>query len=387
MIARPHQGAKSRTAVVRAMLADGTRALSRSLIRAFLPTAGLALAHLTGCGSPFTPRSVPSRAAPTPQPSAAPKLNPPNPPGPAPEGMVWVPGGTFWMGCDHEEMSDARPWHLVSVDGFWMDRTEVTNEAFARFVRATGYVTIAERRPDPKDFPEAPLESLVPGAVVFTPPRHAVRLDDHYQWWSYVKGASWRHPEGPASDLRGRDQHPVVEVAWPDAVAYANWAGKRLPTEAEWELAARGGQDRKVYGWGDEMKPGGRWMANIWQGRFPDENRAEDGYRGTAPVASFPAEGYGLYDMAGNVWEWCSDWYRPDYYRTLAAGGIARNPTGPPDTFDPQEPGVKKRVNRGGSFLCSDQYCSRYVLGSRGKGEPDTGTSNLGFRCVRGPTP
>jgi len=351
--------------------------------------AGLAALFLAGCGSPATPPSpAPPLATPATLASAAPQLNPPDPPGRAPDGMVWVPGGTFWMGCDHDEMSDARPWHLAYVDGFWMDRTEVTNEDFGRFVKATGYLTIAERRPDSKEFPGAPPESLVPGAVVFTPPGHPVRLDDHFQWWSYVKGASWRHPEGPGSDLRGRDRHPAVEVAWPDAIAYAEWAGKRLPTEAEWELAARGGQDRKKYGWGDEMNPGGRWMANIWQGRFPDENRAEDGYRGTAPVASFPPEGYGLYDMAGNVWEWCSDWYRPDYYRTLAAvGGVARNPAGPPDSFDPQEPGVKKRVNRGGSFLCSDQYCSRYVLGSRGKGEPDTGTSNLGFRCVRGRTP
>jgi formylglycine-generating enzyme len=298
--------------------------------------------------------------------------------------MVWVPGGTFWMGCDHREMGDARPWHPVYVDGFWMDRTEVTNEEFARFIEATGYITIAERRPDPRDFPGAPPESVVPGAVVFTPPGRPVRLDDHFQWWSYVKGASWRRPEGPGSGLRGREKHPVVEVAWADAVAYAEWAGKRLPTEAEWEFAARGGQDRKSYAWGDELAPGGRWMANVWQGRFPSENRAEDGYRGTAPVASFPAEGYGLYDLAGNVWEWCSDWYRPDYYATLAAaGGIARNPQGPPDSADPAEPGVRKRVNRGGSYLCSDHYCSRYVLGSRGKGEPDTGTSNLGFRCAR----
>jgi formylglycine-generating enzyme required for sulfatase activity len=298
--------------------------------------------------------------------------------------MVYIPGGTFWMGCADEQMPDARPWHLVEVDGFWMDKTEVTNEQFARFVKATGYVTIAERAPDPKDFPDAPRENLVPGAVVFAPPDRPVRLDDHYQWWTYLKGASWRHPQGPKSGLQGLEKHPVVEVAHLDAVAYAQWAGKRLPTEAEWELAARGGQDRKTYAWGDELRPGGHWMANIWQGHFPNEDRAEDGYRGTAPVASFPAEGYGLYDMAGNVWEWCSDWYRPDYYESLArGGGVAKNPQGPADSFDPEEPGAKKRVNRGGSYLCSDQYCSRYILGSRGRGEAETGTSNLGFRCVK----
>jgi sulfatase modifying factor 1 len=345
-----------------------------------LALAAVTAAVLAACASP-TPAPPPSAAPASPTPAA--RMNPPDPPGPAPEGMSWIPGGTFWMGCDHPGMEDARPYHLVYVDGFWMDKTEVTNEEYARFVKATGYVTIAERKPDAKDFPGAPPENLVPGAVVFAPPNRPVRLDNHYQWWTYLPGANWRHPEGPKSSLKGREKHPVVHVAYPDAVAYAEWAGKRLPTEAEWEFAARGGQDRKIYVWGDEIKPGGRWMANIWQGHFPNEDRGEDGYRSTAPVAAFPVESFGLYDMSGNVWEWCSDWYRPDYYQTLAAAGVPRNPPGPADSFDPQEPGTKKRVNRGGSYLCSDEYCSRYVLGSRGKGDVDTGTSNLGFRCVR----
>jgi formylglycine-generating enzyme required for sulfatase activity len=298
--------------------------------------------------------------------------------------MVWIPGGTFWMGSEHGDMADARPRHLVQVDPYWIDATEVTNEEFARFVKATGYVTIAERKPDAKDFPGAPPENLVPGAMVFNPPRQPVALDDHYAWWSYVKGASWRHPEGPQSHLRGREKHPVVEVAWADAAAYAKWAGKRLPTEAEWEFASRGGKDRESYAWGNEMKPGGKHMANIWQGRFPDQNTGEDGYLATAPVASYPAEGYGLYDMGGNVWEWCADWYRADYYATLAAQGpLTVNPQGPMDSHDPAEPGVPKRVNKGGSFLCSDQYCSRYVLGSRGRSDPETGSANVGFRCVK----
>src|SRR5262249_38690421 len=207
-----------------------------------------------------------------------------------------------------------------------------------------------------------------------------------YVWWRYVPGASWRHPEGPASSLVGRGRHPVVHVAWEDAAAYARWASKRLPTEAEWEFAARGGLDRKRYVWGDELTPGGKWRANIGQGHFPDRNSAADGFRGTAPVASFPANGYGLYDMAGNVWEWTADWYRPDtYQRQAAAGGVTRNPQGPGDSLDPAEPGIPKRGQRGGSFLCSDQYCTRYLPGARGKGAVDTGTSHVGFRCVRAP--
>jgi len=290
------------------------------------------------------------------------------------------------MGADDEHMPDTKPWHRVYVDGYWMDKTEVTNREFGRFVAATRYVTVAERKPRAEDFPGAPPENLVEGSVVFTPPGHAVQLNNHFQWWKYVHGANWKHPEGPASDIRNRMNQPVVQIAYEDAVAYSQWAGKRLPTEAEFEFASRGGLDRKRYVWGDEFTPAGKHMANTFQGHFPDTNTAEDGYAAAAPVASFPANGYGLFDMSGNVWEWVSDWYRADYYATLAATGqVSMNPTGPDDSFDPGEPGVAKRVQRGGSFLCTDQYCSRYIAGGRGKGEPDTGTNHLGFRCVRMP--
>ncbi|MGC1448686.1 MAG: formylglycine-generating enzyme family protein [Candidatus Sulfotelmatobacter sp.] len=314
-------------------------------------------------------------------------------PGPSPRGMVWISGGEFAMGAmdppsaDQVGMSvaaDARPIHRVYVDGFWMDETDVTNDEFARFVKATGYVTIAERKPRPEDFPGAPPENLVAGAVVFSPPDHDVQLNDQYQWWAYVGGADWRHPEGPTSNLKGREKYPVVQVAYPDALAYAKWAGKRLPTEAEWEFAARGGLAGKRYPWGDEFQPNGRWMANTHQGHFPNTDTGDDGYAGIAPVAQFPPNGYGLYDMAGNVWQWTSDWYRPDYYQQLAAaGGVTRNPQGPQTSYDPDEPTEKKRVHRGGSFLCTDQYCSRYVVGTRGKGEVSTGTNHLSFRCVK----
>jgi formylglycine-generating enzyme len=316
-------------------------------------------------------------------------------PGAAPEGMVWISGGEFSMGSDASGEAlcslpgvtrDAQPIHRVYVDGFWMDKTEVTNEEFEKFAKATGYITVAERTPTTAEFPGAPPENLVAGSVVFTPPDHAVALNNHYQWWSYVKGANWRHPLGPGSDLKGKEKNPVVHIAYDDAVAYAKWSGKRLPTEAEWEFAARGGLDGKLYPWGDELKPNGKWMANIYEGHFPNQDAGEDGFAGIAPVAQFPANGYGLYDMAGNVWEWCSDWYRADYYTQLArAGGVTRNPQGPETPFDPAEPAERKRVHRGGSFLCTDQYCTRYMVGTRGKGEVSTGSNHLGFRCVRSP--
>jgi formylglycine-generating enzyme required for sulfatase activity len=298
-------------------------------------------------------------------------------------GMVRIPGGRFWMGSDH--MSDAQPVHEVEVKAFWMDRTDVTNAEFSRFVKATGYVTIAERPLDPKEFPNLEPDELDPGSVVFTPPPGPISLDHPLAWWRFVRGANWRHPDGPGSDLRGKENYPVVQIAWPDAAAYAKWAGKRLPTEAEWEFAARGGHDRQDYVWGSEFRPKGKWMANTFQGHFPDKDSSEDGYAGVARVASFAPNDFGLYDMSGNVWQWVADWYRPDYYAQLGKQtSIAIDPQGPHDSYDPQELGVPKRVQKGGSYLCTDQYCERYMPGTRGKGDPQTGTNHVGFRCVRG---
>jgi formylglycine-generating enzyme required for sulfatase activity len=298
--------------------------------------------------------------------------------------MVWVPGGTFWMGCENCGMPDALPVHLVTVDGFWMDRTPVTNAEFDRFVKATRYVTVAERPLDPRDYPGVRRDKLVPGSAVFSPTSGPVPLDNPLQWWRYTPGANWKHPDGPHSDLRGRSDHPVVHVAFEDVVAYANWADKRLPTEAEFEFAARGGLDRNRYPWGNELSPDGKAVANTWQGRFPTRDHGDDGYSGTSPVTAFPPNGFGVYDMGGNVWQWCADWYRPDAYADRAKlGALVRNPQGPAASFDPQEPRAAKRVLRGGSYLCTDQYCARYLVGSRGKAEVSSGTSNLGFRLVQ----
>jgi len=316
-------------------------------------------------------------------------------PGPAPEGMVWIPGGEFSMGSSVESESlcgqpgvtrDALPVHRVYVDGFWMDKTEVTNEQWEKFAQATGYKTIAEIAPTQAEFPTAPPENLVAGSTVFTPTPDPVPLNNMFQWWRYQHGANWRHPEGPESSTKGREKYPVVHIAYPDAVAYAKWAGKRLPTEAEWEFAARGGKAGEIYAWGNELKPAGKWMANIYEGQFPVKDTGGDGFAGIAPVAQFPSNGYGLHDVAGNVWEWVSDWYRPDTYaRQKLAGGVPRNPQGPDTPYDPGEPGEKKRVHRGGSFLCTDQYCTRYMVGTRGKGEVTTGSNHVGFRCVKAP--
>ena len=316
-------------------------------------------------------------------------------PGPAPEGMVWIPGGEFSMGAADppdlndvgmSAMTDSRPIHRAYVDGFWMDTTVVTNKQFDAFVRATGYVTVAERKPRAEDFPGAPPENLVAGSIVFTPPDHAVPLDNHLRWWNYVKGANWRHPLGPDSSIAGKDRYPALHIAYEDAEAYGKWSGKRLPTETEWEFAARGGLAGKPFVWGDSFKPDGKWMANTFQGHFPNTDSGEDGTAGLMPVAQFAPNGYGLFDMAGNVWQWTSDWYRPDYYAQLVSqGGVTRNPKGPETSYDPSEPGEKKHVHRGGSFLCTDQYCSRYIVGTRGKGEPNTGTNHLGFRMVKVP--
>jgi formylglycine-generating enzyme len=296
--------------------------------------------------------------------------------------MVWIPGGTFSMGSASEEtrQSDEKPVHKVTLSGFWMDKTEVTNEQFEKFVRATGYVTTAERPPRAEDYPGADPALLVPGSILFAPPEGEVEsIEDHMMWWKYVPGANWRHPEGPNSNLQGREKHPVVHVTWEDATAYCKWTGKRLPTEAEWEFAARGGLPQKPYTWGDEKNPNGKWPANIWQGKFPKENSLADGFRVTNPVGSFPTNGFGLYDMAGNVWEWCSDWYMPDYYDHSPE----KDPKGPSTSHDPNEPGIMKRVTRGGSYLCHDSYCMGYRPSARMKTSPDTSLCHTGFRCVK----
>ena len=321
--------------------------------------------------------------------------NPATPPGKAPDGMVWIPGGTFSMGATdpttlqdggEEPMNDARPVHRVYVDGFWMDKTEVTNAEFRQFVKATGYVTVAEKKPNPEDFPGVEADKLVAGSIVFFPPKQQVQLGDYRQWWRFVPGANWKHPFGPGSNIKGKDNYPVVHVTYTDAEVYAQWAGKRLPTEAEWEFAARGGLSGKPYVWSDQLTPNGKWMANIFEGHFPESDDAADGYAGIAPVAQYPANGYGLYDMAGNVWEWCHDWYRADYYRQLAmTSDVTNNPQGPDTSDDPNEPGIQKRVQRGGSFLCTNQYCTRYMVGTRGKGEINSSTNHIGFRCIKSP--
>ncbi|HLK28809.1 MAG TPA: formylglycine-generating enzyme family protein [Puia sp.] len=291
--------------------------------------------------------------------------------------MVLVRGGSFEMGSD--EFEDAKPIHKITLHNFWMDEHEVTNAQFAKFVAATHYKTIAERPLNPADFPDVPKDKLVAGSGVFSPPQHAVALDNPLQWWEYVGGANWKHPYGPSSNIKGHENEPVVNVCYKDAVAYAKWAGKRLPTEAEWEYAARAGKNYSTYYWGNELKPNGKWMANIFQGNFPYHNTAEDGFAGIAPIKSFPSNAFGLYDMEGNVWEWCSDFYRADYYENSPVN----NPQGPTSSYDPDEPNAIKHVQRGGSFMCSDEYCKRYKSGSRGKGEVNSASNNLGFRCVR----
>jgi sulfatase modifying factor 1 len=310
----------------------------------------------------------------------------------APAGMVWVPGGEFKMGTDADlGRPEERPAHRVKVDGFYADATEVTNAEFRAFVEATGYVTTAERPVDaaavlrqlPPGTPPPPPEKLAPGSLVFTPPAGPVGLKDFSRWWRWTPGACWRHPEGPGSGTDGRDDHPVVHVSWDDAVAYAAWAGKRLPTEAEWEFAARGGLTEKPYGWGDEAPTDTAVHANIWQGEFPHRNTAADGFERTAPVRSFRPNGYGLYDTAGNVWEWCADWYDPEFYRTRPARQVALNPAGPERGFDPARPYTPGRSQRGGSFLCNDSYCTRYRPSARHGCSPDTGMSHVGFRCVK----
>lgn len=312
-----------------------------------------------------------------------------------PKGMVWIPGGEFSMGSNVEDESlcsikgitkDASPVHRVYVDGYYMDKTEVTNEQFEAFVKATGYVTLAEKKPTIEEYPNVPVENLIAGSAVFTPTPAKVDLNNYIQWWSYVGGADWRHPKGPQSSIKGKEKYPVVHIAYDDAVAYANWAGKRLPTEAEWEFAARGGKTGELYAWGNTLKPKGKFQANIYQGHFPvkDGDTGEDGFKDIAPTAQYQPNAYGLYDMGGNVWEWTNDWYSVDYYKSLSKSKkITKNPQGPDAYNDPNDPTQIKRVHRGGSFLCTDQYCTRYMVGTRGKGEVRSAANHLGFRCVK----
>ena len=309
-----------------------------------------------------------------------------NAPGPAPaKDMVWIPGGTYTMGSDHHYPEEA-PAHPVTVDGFWMDRTQVTNRAFRRFVKETGYVTLAERVPNADDYPGALPEMLVAGSVVFQQPPGRVPMNSHYNWWNWVPGADWRHPDGPESNLAGRDSHPVVHVAWEDVEAYAAWAGKSLPTEAEWERAARAGHEGREFAWGEELAPKGKMLANFWQGEFPWQNLELDGFSRTAPVGSFPPNEYGLVDMIGNAWEWTSDWYTSRHAPAGDCCGAAPvNPGGGSReaSIDPNEPAaIPRKVLKGGSFACAENYCKRYRPAARMHHPIDTGTNHVTFRCI-----
>ncbi len=301
-------------------------------------------------------------------------------------GMTWVPGGPFQMGSN-DFYPEERPVHRVAVDGFWMDEHPVTNAEFRRFVETTGYITIAERPPDPKDYPGVDPAFLVPGSLVFRRPPRRVNLRDHRAWWAYVPGASWRHPEGPESTVDDRVDHPVVHIAYEDTRAYADWAGKSLPTEAEWEFAARGGLENAAFVWGDEFAPQGKLLANTWQGEFPWQNLRSDGYEGTSPVHSFPANGYGLYDMAGNVWEWTSDFFRRRHAEeSVKPCCTPRNPR--VERYDPTHAShlpdahIPRRVVKGGSYLCAPNYCLRYRPAARQGEAVETSTSHIGFRCI-----
>lgn len=318
-----------------------------------------------------------------------------------PAGMAWVPGGTFLMGSDHRLASaNERPAHRVKVHGFWIDVTHVTNDQFAEFVRRTGYLTTAQRKPDwetirvqlPPGVPRPPDHVLVPGAMVFVGTDRPVDLRDVSQWWRFVPGANWRAPQGPGSSIEGKGDHPVVQVSHADALAYARWAGKRLPSEAEWEFAARGGLEQATYAWGDELLAQGQRQANYWDARgrpFPVVSAKAGGAVGTVRAGSFPPNGYGLHDMTGNAWQWVADWYRADHFVAQAQGarGPIDNPRGPADSFEPDEPGVPphapRRVIRGGSFLCNEDYCLSYRPSARRGADPYSPMSHVGFRLVR----
>lgn len=358
------------------------------------------IAVLSGVAMPMAGGPVPageSRQSPATQP-----VEPP--------GMVWIAGGEYTMGTnDPNSFPNERPAHRVKVDGFWMDRTAVTNAQFRAFVEATGYLTTAERPVDweelkkqvPPGTPKPPDEMLKPGSLAFTPPDHPVDLRDMSNWWTWTTGTDWKHPEGPGSSIEGKDDLPVVQVSWDDAVAYAKWAGKRLPTEAEWEFAARGGLEGKRYPWGDEFIPSsgafaGKYMANTFTGDFPYNNTKADGFAGVAPVKSFPPNAYGLFDMVGNVWQWTADLFNAEAHTQAAkqasesATGCCANPRGPLTSFDPtrEMPDSPQRVTKGGSFLCNPEYCESYRPSARRGTPPDTGTGHTGFRCVSdGPGP
>lgn len=305
-------------------------------------------------------------------------------------GMALIRGGVFSMGGDNAQAdADEYPKHDVKVSSFYMDIKPVTNAQFSKFVKATGYVTTAEQKPDweelkktlPPGTPKPDESLLVPASLVFHQTSGPVDLHDVSQWWEWTPGADWRHPQGPGSDIKGKDDYPVVQVSWYDAMAYCKWAGKRLPTEAEWEYAARGGLKNNIYPWGNEHINMGKPKANSWEGNFPYHNTRKDGYTGLAPAGKYAANGYGLFDMAGNVWEWCSDWYDAHYYKSIQ-GTVSIDPKGPEKSFDPMDPYTPKRSLRGGSFLCNDSYCSGYRVARRMKSSPDTGLEHTGFRCV-----
>ncbi len=308
------------------------------------------------------------------------------------EGMVWIKGGSFSMGADSDQgRQDEFPKHTVQLNGFFMDASEVTNAQFAAFVKATNYITTAEKdvvweelkKQLSPNTPKPSPDMLKAASLVFVPTEGEVNLQDYSQWWQWTHGANWKHPKGPDSDIKGKENYPVVHISWDDAKAYCKWAGKRLPTEAEWEYAARGGLVKKVYAWGNGKIDSGLSRCNYWQGNFPYKNDITDGFYGAAPVKSFAPNGYGLYDMAGNVWEWCADLYNNTYYADVAKIKVALNPKGPLKSFDPDEPLVAKRVMRGGSFLCNESYCSGYRVSARMKSSADSGMEHLGFRCVK----
>lgn len=307
------------------------------------------------------------------------------------EGMVWIPAGEFMMGGDNDQArSDEFPKHRVKLNGFYMDETEVTNDQFGKFVNATHYITTAEKDVDwnelkkqlPPNTPKPDSQMLKAASLVFVPTPEPVNLNDYSQWWQWKQGTNWRHPQGPESNIIGKEKYPVIQISWDDAIAYCKWAGKRLPTEAEWEYAVRGGQKNTIYSWGNSAIDSGGYRCNYWQGSFPNQNDTLDKFYGLAPVKSFAPNPLGLYDMSGNVWEWCNDLYNYHYYEEFEKVKLTLNPKGPKKSYDPDEPLVSKRVMRGGSFLCNESYCSGYRNSSRMKSSQDTGMEHVGFRCV-----